>query len=272
MNIDLGCFTRPWSEHSLEDALAGIAAAGYERVGLPSLTPGGPLLPSNVTDDDIAQLDARLKSYGLIPEVAFGNPDVNLPPKKAAAQFRREMEYARSLGLRYLVLTGTDDESTYETWFRTLERSLNPARKLGLVLLLKPHGGLSALADDLLRAVARLPHPNFGLCYDPGNIYYYTGRRAKDELPKVARHVRAMCIKDEIGGKDGQVMITPGTGLVDFRRIFSILAEAGFSGPCWVECVGGRTLEEINQEAKKARVFVTRVVEAVGRAPAAPAG
>ncbi|MDH4180190.1 MAG: sugar phosphate isomerase/epimerase, partial [Armatimonadota bacterium] len=75
--------------------------------------------------------------------------------------------------------------------------------------------------------------------------------------------VRAMCIKDEIGGKEGEVMITPGTGLVDFRRIFSILAGAGFSGPCWVECVGGRTLEEINEEAGKARGFVTRLTEGI---------
>jgi len=263
MDIELGCFTRPWGDYSLEEALAGIAAAGYTRVGLSSLTAGGRLLPSEVAEDDISRLAAQLESHGLAAQVAFGNPDLSLPPKKAAVRFRQELEWARQLGIDYIVLTGEDDPTRYKAWFAAVKRSLDAARKLGITLLLKPHGGLSALAEDLLAARERLPHPNFGICYDPGNIYYYTGGRAREDLPKVVEHVRAMCVKDEIGGKEGEVMITPGTGLVDFRRVFSILAEAGFSGPCWVECVGGRTLEEINEEAKKTRVFVTRLTEGI---------
>lgn len=263
MDIELGCFTRPWGGFSLEEALAGIAAAGYTRVGLSHVTAGGRLLPSEVTDDDISRLKAQVESHALSAQVAFGNPDLSLPPKKAAARFRQELEWARRLGIEYIVLTGEDDPTRYKAWFAAVERSLSAARKLGITLLLKPHGGLSALAEDLLAALERLQHSSFGICYDPGNIYYYTGQRAREDLPKVVEHVRAMCIKDEIGGKEGEVMITPGTGLVDFRRIFSILAEAGFSGPCWVECVGGRTLDEINAEAQKARGFVTKLTEGI---------
>lgn len=263
MDIELGCFTRPWGDCLLEEALAGIAGAGYTRVGLPYLTPGRGVLPLEVTDDDVSRLKAQVDSHGLTAQVAFGNPDVSLGPKKAAAEFRQQLEWARQLGIDFMVLTGEEDPERYKAWFATVERSLDAARKLGISLLLKPHGGLSALAKDLLAAVERLRHPNFGICYDPGNIYYYTGQRAREDLPKVVEHVRAMCIKDEIGGKHGEVMITPGTGLVDFRRIFAILGEAGFRGPCWVECLGGRTPEEITEEAQKARVFVTRLTEAV---------
>lgn len=109
----------------------------------------------------------------------------------------------------------------------------------------------------------RIQHPSFGLCYDPGNIYYYTGEKAEEDLPKVAAQVSAMCIKDETGGKHGEVMLTPGTGLVDFPRIFSILDEHKFSGPCWVECVGGTTLDEINAEAKKTYEFISGVVAGI---------
>jgi sugar phosphate isomerase/epimerase len=264
MNIELGCFTRPWGEAGLsfDEALAGIAAAGYERAGLPSLRAGGSLLPAEVTEADLDALESRLASHNLLPHVAFGNPDLSLRRREAVALLRQELQYAHRLGLRYIVLTGTDDEKQYDDWFAAVAGALDTARDLGLTLLLKPHGGLSALAEDLLRALERLRHhPGFGLCYDPGNIYYYTGQRARDDLPKVAQHVRAMCIKDEIGGRHGQVMITPGTGLVDFRAICAILAKAGFSGPCWVECLGGRTLAEINQDAVKAHTLVTRLAE-----------
>ena len=77
------------------------------------------------------------------------------------------------------------------------------AKEAGVMVLLKAHGGMCALAEDLLYAWNRLKHPSFGLCYDPGNIYYYTGEKAEEDLPKVAAHVSAMCIKDETGGKHG---------------------------------------------------------------------
>jgi len=264
MKIELGCFTRPWGEAGLsfEEALAGIAASGYERVGLPPLKAGGNLLPAEVTASDLDALRSRVAAHGLTPQVAFGNPDLSLGSREASARLRQELEYAHGVGLKYVVLTGTEDESKYGDWFSAVGGALDAAQDLGLALLLKPHGGLSALAEDLLEALERLHHhPSFGICYDPGNIYYYTGQRAREDLPKVAQHVRAMCIKDEIGGKHGQVMITPGTGLVDFRRIFALLAEAGFSGPCWVECVGGRTLDEIQREATKTLTLVTRLAE-----------
>ena len=131
------------------------------------------------------------------------------------------------------------------------------------MLVLKSHGGLSALAEDLLRALDRVNHPSFGICYDPGNIYHYTGERAAEDLPKVSAHVKAMCIKDIVGGKGGDVMVTPGTGVVDFPRIFAILDDAGFSGPCWVECLGGATLDEINGEAAMARRYINDIVSAM---------
>lgn len=178
---------------------------------------------------------------------------------EAVAAFQREMERGRALGIEYFVLTGISDERKYEAWYAAVEQCLEPARGHGVMLVLKPHGGLSALAEDLLRAVKRFQHPSFGICYDPGNILYYTGEKPEEDLPKIAEHVRAMCIKDEVGGKEGEVMITPGAGLVDFPRIFSILNDASFAGPCWVECLGGGTLAEINAEAKKAHRFITEV-------------
>lgn len=258
MEIELGCFTRPWGKFTLGEALAGVAGAGYERVGLTPLREG-PALSADATEENIAELKSRVEAHGLTAQVAFGNPDLSLEADASAARLRGEIERARWLGLDYIVLLGTEDESLYEKWFAAVGRCLDCAEENGVTLLLKPHGGLSALAEDLLRAADRLDHPSFGICYDPGNIYYYTGERAEDDLPKVAAQVRAVCIKDEVGGKHGEVEITPGTGVVDFGRIFSILSGAGFSGPCWVECVGGESLAEVNAEAKKARELIVRV-------------
>ena len=260
MQAQLGCQNRPWHEHTLEEALGGIAGAGFHIVGFVAQQ-GKPVISADSTDEDIARLKELLQSHGLRPQMAIRQPNLwELGEAEAVSVFLRDMERGKALGLDYFILTGISDEKRYESWFRAVEACLPRAAELGLQLLLKPHGGLCALADDLQRAVDRFSHPSFGICYDPGNVYYYTGEKAEEDLPKIVRYVRAMCIKDEVGGKKGEVMITPGTGLVDFHRIFSILNDAGFSGPCWVECLGGKTVAEINEEAKKTYRFLTEVV------------
>jgi sugar phosphate isomerase/epimerase len=258
MQIQCGCLTRPWHEFTLEQALAGISGAGYKTVGFT-----GPVVSADMTDGDVKSLRALLQANGLEPQVSISQPRMDLDPDEAVYRFQREMARAKEVGLTYFILCGTNHEDKYEQWYSTVQRCLDYAGEHGLMLLLKPHGGISALGADLLRAADRINHPSFGICYDPGNIYYYTGQSAEEDLPPVAPAVRAMCIKDETGGKHGEVALTPGTGLVDFKRVFSTLNDAGFSGPCWVECLGGKTIEELNREAKRTYDFITDVVASV---------
>jgi len=263
MQIALGCQNRPWHQYTLEEALAGIAAAGFTGVGLIPQQ-GKWAFTADSSDEDIEALRRLLDSHRLQPEMAIRQPNLwELPEARAVSAFLREMDRGKALGLEYFILTGMSHEDRYESWFRAIGACLDRAAELGLQLLLKPHGGLSALAADLRGAIERFHHPSFGICYDPGNILYYTGEKPEEDLPGIVEHVRAMCIKDEVGGREGEVMITPGTGLVDFPRIFTILREAGFAGPCWVECLGGETLAEINDEARRAQQFITEVVAAV---------
>jgi sugar phosphate isomerase/epimerase len=263
VQIQLGCLNRPWYDYTLADSLAGIAAAGFSLCGFISAQQGKPMISEEQPEADVAAITALVQQHRLQPQVLISNTDVNLPPEASVAKLRTTIARAKALGLSHLVLTGTHDESKYEAWYAATEQALDFAQEQGVKVLLKAHGGMCALAEDLQYALDRLPHPNFGICYDPGNIYYYTGEKAEEDLPKIAARVEAMCIKDEVGGKHGDVMLTPGTGLVDFPRIFSILNDHGFSGPCWVECVGGKSLGEINAEAAKTYQFITQIVGAI---------
>jgi len=264
MQIQLGCLNRPWYNFTLEESLAGIVEAGFRYCGFISSQQERPLIAPETAVADLARIAAAVEQYGLTAQVLVSNTDTELPHAQAVAKLKRTVDWCQRLGLPYLILTGTHNESKYEAWYEGTAAALDYAQERGVFVMLKAHGGNAALARDLLRAVARFDHPDFGLCYDPGNIYYYTGEKAEEDLPKVAAQVNAMCIKDETGGRHGEVSLTPGTGLVDFPRIFSILDEHGFAGPCWVECVGGATLDEINAEAKKTYRFITDVVAAQG--------
>ena len=55
------------------------------------------------------------------------------------------------------------------------------------------------------------------------------------------------------------VLIVPGTGVVDFRSVAAILSQGGFSGPLLLEKVPGVTLEEIDDGFTQGRAFCRAV-------------
>ena len=262
MRVDLGCLNRPWSSFDLGDTLDGIAAAGYKEVGFTNHQ-GAPVVSADSDEASIQRIKDMVGARGLKLSAVMGRPELTLALPEAVARFEQEIRNIRQAGAQYIILGGTAQEELYEKFYAFVEGILPCARQEDVTLVLKPHGGISALSENLLRASDRLGSDHFGICYDPGNIYYYTGQRAEDDLPKVADRVVAMCIKDERGGVHGEVMITPGTGVVDFETIFSILKDTDFEGPCWVECLGGETVTEINGEAKKTYRFMQDVVARV---------
>jgi len=123
---------------------------------------------------------------------------------------------------------------------------------------------LSNTTHDTIASWKKVNHQNFKICYDAGNLLYYAGEDPLAHIKEIAPIVAGMCIKDEVGGQRGDVMITPGDGDVDFYGVFAALREAGFAGPCVVECTSGTTLEEVNTEAKRAYQFISRVLRDTG--------
>jgi len=92
---------------------------------------------------------------------------------------------------------------------------------------------------------------------DPGNIFYYSDGKLNpvDDAPTVDGLVTGMCVKDFRRPKD--VLVTPGTGEVDFPAVFARLKAGGFKGgPMVVECLEPGDLPHTLEQAKKARRFL----------------
>ncbi|MDT8302721.1 MAG: TIM barrel protein, partial [Sedimentisphaerales bacterium] len=116
---------------------------------------------------------------------------------------------------------------------------------------------LNATGPQCRKTIEMVGHRNFGIWYDPGNIYYYSdGKRDPvDDAPTVDGLVVGMCIKDYKHPKN--VAITPGTGQVDFPAVFSRLKKGGFThGPLIIECLDPGDVEQTIVQAKKTRLFL----------------
>jgi L-ribulose-5-phosphate 3-epimerase UlaE len=74
--------------------------------------------------------------------------------------------------------------------------------------------------------------------------------------------VTGFCAKDCAHPK-GDVMIQFGAGKVDFTAVYTELKKAGFNGPTFVECAGGKTFEEVTQSARANRLFLEKIFAAL---------
>jgi hypothetical protein len=49
-----------------------------------------------------------------------------------------------------------------------MQAVMDYAGEAGVEVVMKPHGGLSAMAADCVADVERIGSPHFGICCDPG--------------------------------------------------------------------------------------------------------
>jgi sugar phosphate isomerase/epimerase len=255
----LGCTTRPYSTLSFAETCARIAAAGYTDVAL--------FGNAGVTEDSDrdAVLAARqtARDAGLAPSMLLAHAQLDRGIEPAVAGYRRLIDNAALLGARWLLDLGAGQIERRMEYVCVMREVAPYAQQAGLGISLKPHGGITLTTADLIALHAEVDHPAFGICYDPGNIIYYTkgGERPEMHVAEVAPLVTTAILKDCVlrgSPPDLQpdVMVTPGEGLVDFPAVLAGLAAGEFGGPLYLECVGGATLDEIDANVRRTRTFI----------------
>ena len=258
----IGCFNRAWTNWSYDDALDGIAAAGYKLTGLLSTHKGEAFTSSNATPEYLDSLKERVAKRGLAVNMTAIRFRPEAPLAENITDLHKQIANAVRLGIKFMLTFGVDNPAHYENFYRLMADGAAEAEKHGVRISMKPHGGSSGASEEILRCLEKVGHANFTIWYDAGNIIYYTGKDPVKELEPVARYVTGFCAKDCPGPK-GEVMSQFGTGKVDFKAVFSKLKSAGFKGPIMVEGVKvGSTAEETTANALANRQFLEKVMAA----------
>jgi sugar phosphate isomerase/epimerase len=267
----IGCYTRPWDQHDYRVALDAIAEAGFKYAGLMTTKreKGNLVISVGTTLEEARQIGREAKKRGLkIPSVYGGGFPVQQSLEAAIEGLRKLIDNCAAAGAESLMVGGIGNEKLYRRYYKAIAEVCDYAAEKKVGMVLKPHGGLNATGPQCRNSVELVAHKSFTLWYDPGNIFYYSDGKLDPvkDAPTVAGLVTGMCVKDfsmstqrEKPSKD--VMLTPGTGRVDFPGVMAALRKGGFrGGPLVIECLARGDLPSLLAEAKKARKFVEQLV------------
>ena len=259
----IGCYTRPWDKHDYRTALDAIAEAGFKHVGLMTAKSATGLIISAATPiDEARQAGEEAAKRGLaIPSVYGGDIPVQKSLDAAIEALRKLIDNCAAAGAANLLMGGTGDEKLQDAYYKAVAACCDYAAGKKVGMSVKPHGGLNATGPQCRKVIERVGHKNFRLWYDPGNIFYYSDGQLDPvaDAATVDGLLVGMSVKDYKHPRD--VMVTPGTGKVDFPKVMARLKQGGFTrGPLVVETLAPGDLAKTLEEARKARAFLENLV------------
>ena len=233
MDNPLAGHTNSYHTYGHDEALAGIAEAGYRYVEL-SAVPGW----TEHVDLDTPPADVRrtLEGYGLEAVSLSGHSD--LTTREGLEHGIKAVRWAADYGLPIVNTAVGGHESADENealFLGNVGELADAAEHAGVLVALEIHGDIMASSDVTLPLLEKIGRDSIKVNYDTANVEYYSGDRAVDDLPRIAPHLAHVHLKDTTGGKGNWNFPAVGDGTVDFARVLEILRDAGYTGPYSVE-------------------------------------
>jgi inosose dehydratase len=233
-----------------------LARAGVRYVEVPALPVSLAMrydlttfVPEVLGDKEVQLMRDRLAGLDLTPLTVGAFCDLLEPGQVEALRCR--IDFAQRLGASYVLGDATahpDPGDGYGKLANTLRYLADYAADRGVHIALETHEGPTRNGKVAAEFLERVDHPNVGLNYDTGNIFYYNdGIDPADDVRQVAGRVTHVHLKDTSGGKGEWRFCALGEGRVQFPTVLETLQAAGFRGPYCLE-VEGVEGEDLNRE------------------------
>lgn len=233
MQNPLAGHTNSYHTYGHDEALAGVAEAGFKHVEL-SAVPGW---TEHVDlEADPSELRRKLDHYGLTAVSLSGHSD--LTTREGLEHGVKAVRWAAGFGIPIVntAIGGhASKEESEKAFLDNVGELADAAEAADVVVALEIHGDIMASGEKTLPLVEKIARDSIRINYDTANVEFYSGDKAVDDLPRIAPHVAHVHLKDTTGGKGNWNFPAIGAGVVDFARVLEILRQAGYTGPYSVE-------------------------------------
>ncbi len=267
--FQLACMTLPYSQFPLARALKGIKAAAYRHVAWGTShreTPGGKRIPVMATDAPTAkakELGNRCRDLGLEPLMMFST--IYPEHKDGLKVLTHRLKQAAAAGIPQVLTFGHTKGDNRAVWIERFGKLGPIARDLGVLLVVKQHGGETGTGEACAKIVREVNDPGIRVNYDAGNVMDYLNVNPIPDIGKCADVVHSFCMKDHRNWPEDRDC-GPGWGEIDHYRLLHPVAWTGRRIPLCCENIyeplvprPGRP-EGIDALARRVREYLETVI------------
>jgi sugar phosphate isomerase/epimerase len=272
-DFQIACMTLPYSQFPLMRALNGIKSAGYEFVAWGTShreTSGGnriPIMPTDAPVQTARELAKQCRGIGLEPLMMFST----IYPEAADGLkvLTHRLRQAAAGGVPQILTFGHTKGGNRKLWIERF-RKLGPiARDLGVVLVVKQHGGSTGTGEACAEIVREVDDLGIRVNYDAGNVMDYLNVDPIPDIRKCADVVHSFCMKDHRNWPQDQDC-GPGFGEIDHYRLLHAVAVTGRSMPLCCENIFAPLVPRptdpkgVDELARRVRQFLETVIAGLG--------
>jgi len=258
MTNPLAGHTNTYHTYTFEDALEGVASAGYHNIELSSVPGWTEHIDLERPPDEVRR---RVDEHGLTAESLSAHSD--LTTRKGVDHGIKAVRWAAAYGIPIVNTAVGGHQSADENeaaFLANVNELADAADGAGVIVALEIHGDITASSDVTIPLLQKIGRDSIKVNYDTANVEYYSGKKAVDDLPKILPYLAHVHLKDTVGGKGVWDFGTLGTGSVDFPRVLAILRDGGYQGPLSVELeFQGEPwppLADVNEAMRRSRVYL----------------
>jgi sugar phosphate isomerase/epimerase len=264
----LGVMATLYASLPLNEAMSRIRKAGYRYISMSARHGDAPVFAPEMSKADRAAMLRRIRDLGVQPFLSLGGFRGDPQTESGLKAWIEQLDLCADYEISVMVGAGPwyytkfpnvpkrerDWAEEVTRFYAGLEKAVRHAESIRVTIGLKPHTGITARARDCLEVVKRIESPYLKIAWDAGNVSFYEGVYPDPDLPDLAPHVRAVCIKDHLGLRAEANFPVPGQGQVDHEEMFKTLFAAGFNGPMAIERLDGTERKRLTPEVVDERL------------------
>jgi L-ribulose-5-phosphate 3-epimerase len=249
--------TNTYHGFSLDEALRGIAKAGFKNVELTAVKGWTEHLSASMSSALVAEVKKKCADLGLNILALSGH--CNLMDEARLADFTANIELAGKLGCKFIVTStgeahfGHNEGSPEDVLVANIKKVLKACESNKLVMVLETHGEFGT-GESLARITRKVNSPQLGVNYDTANVVFYGKTQPDEEIAACLGEVKYLHLKDKAGEQAEWNFPALGKGELRLDRVLQSLVAAGNLSPLSLEVeftqAGPKDLAEVDRAVK----------------------
>lgn len=230
--------TNTYHGFSVDEALEGIARAGFKNVELTAVRGWTEHIMPDHDEAQLRHVEDKLRELGLSCIAVSGH--CNLTDAERLSDFRVNMALAHRFGAKWIISStgeahfGKDERITDDVLIENIRALVPDLEKYDLKLAIEVHGEYGT-GEKILKIVKGVGSDRVGINYDTANVVFYGGKIPNEEVQTCYEGVNFVHLKDKVGLDNGWNFPAVGSGDLDLLGFIRFMQGKGYEGPLSIE-------------------------------------